>query len=990
MNSAQDRLGFTGLNAITVVSVTNGSTGIASIRNFGLIRQLAAAAFLCLSCVFPFFCMQASAEGRARPGAPDNRHGDQSQMLVTELKTEHLTEPLGIETSRPRFSWLLDSDERGQLQTGYQVLVATSLDKLQADQGDKWDSGKVSSDNSVEVPYAGRELASGERCYWKVRVWDKNGLPSAYSVPSFFEMGLRKQSEWQGKWIAARKGVSSPIFRRAISIQKPVKRARVYISGLGYYELFINGKKVGDRVLDPASTYYNNDQSFKLNTRVLYAIYDVTPYLQAGANALGVMLGNGWYSAEADVDRSTFGRSPYGDRPRLILQMNLELADGQRLSVVSDANWKTSSGPITYNDLFNGETYDARLEQPGWDKPGFNDSSWESALLGEAPSGVLTAELIGPGRVMQSIQPVKIITSKEPGIFWGTYIYDFGQLFTGWVRIKVRGPRGAELVLKYGSRIYPEDDSLDTRSNIPPRQEARQTDTYILKGEGTEVWEPHFTLHGFRYVEIRGFTDTPAVESIEGRFVRSALEPDGSFASSNELINQIHHNIQWTFMSSFQGIMQDAADRSERVSWLGDPSFVAEDYIYNYDMAAFWEKWLNDIQDSQLEDGNVPIVSPLHIRDGTSTLSALYQLWPCWESTYPLLTWYLYQYYGDTRVLEDHYASLKKLVDFISAHASGYIIPAGMGDHMEPQENGYSHFFPRHTPAGLTSTAYYYYEVWILSQIAEVLHKSEDAGRYAALATNIKEAFNRRFFDSGSNQYATGSQTSNALALYLKLVPPDKVPAVMKNLVDDVVTKHNGHLSTGIIGSNALAQTLPQYGAADVMYRIATQTTYPSLGYQVMLGATAVCESYECGPLLSQNMKMFGSLDKFFYRNLAGINMGSPGYRLILIKPQPVGDLRTVTASQRTVRGTIKVAWVKGDNSLNLNVSIPAGTEADICIPKLGSIYLIVTESGTPVWKGNAYVPGVPGLTGGTDTPEAVILHAGSGSYTFAMNGAGF
>ena len=983
MNSTQGQPCTRDSSDFGVINFTAGLRQLGFIRRFASPGQLLIV--LCVGCIILIHGDHAAAQ--QAPRAKGSAEGAvRAQIQPTELKTEQLTEPLGIETPRPRFRWLLDSDERDQLQTGYQVLVATSLEKLQADKGDKWDSGKVSSDNSVEVPYGGSELASGEGCYWKVRVWDKNGRPGAYSVPSFFEMGLRKQSDWQGKWIAARNGVSSPIFRRAVSIEKPVRRARMYISGIGYYELFVNGKKVGDRVLEPASTYYNNDQPFKLNTRVLYAAYDVTRYLQTGANAIGVMLGHGWYSAEADTAPSPAGRAPYGDRPRLILQMNVELADGQTFSVVSDSKWKTSPGPITYNDLFNGETYDARLEQPGWDKPGFNDSSWENALLAEPPSGALTAELLPPGRVVQTIQPVKMLTPKEPEFYGATYIYDFGQHFSGWVRIRVSGPRGAKVVLKYGSRIYPEDDTLDTRSNMPPGSEARQTDTYILKGEGTEVWEPRFTLHGFRYVEVRGLTDTPAVQGIEGRFVRSAVESNGSFASSNELLNQIHHNIQWTFMTSFQGLLQDAADRAERQSWLGDPGFVAEDYIHNYDMAAFWEKWLNDIQDSQKEDGDVPFISPLHWRNGMSA----YEMWPCWKSTYPLFAWYLYQYYGDKRVLEDHYASLKKLVDLLSANASGYIISVGLGDHMEPQENGFSHFSPRHTPAGLTSTAYYYYDAWILSRIAEVLGKSEDAKRYSVLALNIKEAFNRRFFDFGSNQYAAGSQTSNALPLYLDMVPQERVPAVVKNLVDDIVTKHNGHLSTGIIGSNALAQALPQFGAAAVLYRIATQTTYPSLGYQVMQGATTVCETYECGPWLSQNMKMFGSIDKFFYCNLGGINLGSPGYRRILIKPQPVGDLRSVTASRRTVRGTISVAWIKGDTSLDLRVSIPPGTEADVSIPKLGLTDLVVEESGTVVWRANNYVPGAPGLTGGSDAPDAVILHVGSGSYNFAMNGVLF
>jgi alpha-L-rhamnosidase len=959
---------------------------IASIYVGCVIRRLAPTALLYSLCVLLPFSIHASAKGGARLGASDKIDGEQSQMLATELKTEHLKDPLGIETPRPRFNWLLESEERGQLQTGFQVLVGSSLEKLQADKGDKWDSGRISSDNSVEVVYGGSELASGERCYWKVRVWDRNGKPGAYSSPSFFEMGLRKPSDWQGRWIAAKKVVSSPIFRRTVSIDKPVRRARIYISGIGYYELFINGEKVGDRVLEPASTYYNNDQPFKLNARVLYATYDVTQFLHSGVNAIGVMLGNGWYSAEEDVAPSPAGRSPYGDRPRLILQMNIQFEDSQDLSIVSDSNWKTSSGPITYNDLFNGETYDARLEQPSWDRPGFNDSSWESASPVEAPGGTLTAELLPPCRVLQTLAPAKVLIPKEPEAFDSTYVYDFGQLFSGWVRIRVSGPRGAKVVLKYGSRIYPEDNTLDNRSNMVPGSEARQIDTYILKGNGTEVWEPRFTLHGFRYVEVRGFRDAPSVVSIEGRFVHSDVEPSGSFSSSNELLNQIHHNIQWTFMSSFQGLLQDAADRAERQAWLGDPGFVAEDYIHNYDMTAFLEKWLNDIQDSQKEDGDIPFVSPPHWRHGMDA----YEMWPCWKSTYPLLTWYLYQQYGDERVLEDHYASLRKLVDFLSTKASGYIISGGLGDHMEPQENGFSHFSPRRTPAALTSTAYYYYDVWILSRIAEVLGKPEDAKHYLESAQNIKAAFNRRFFDPASNQYATGSQTSNALPLYLGMVPQANVQPVIKNLLDDIITKHNGHLSTGIIGSNALAQALPQFGATDVMYRIATQTTYPSLGYQVMQGATAICETYECGPWLSQNMKMFGSVDKFFYRNLAGINLGSPGYRRIVIRPQPVGDLRSATASQQTVRGSIKVAWIKGDTSLDLRVSIPPGTEADVSIPKLGMMGLLITESGTAVWRANTYVPGALGVTGGTDNPDSVTLRVGSGSYNFAMDGALF
>ena len=929
------------------------------------------------------YCATQQLDGRVQTDTGGETHPGAAAILVNAIKTENTTNPLGIDTLHPRFRWLLESSARGQLQTAYQILVASSLEKLQAGTGDKWDSGRVASDNLVEVPYEGKNLSSSERCYWKVRIWDRNGRSSLYSEPSFFEMGLLRPADWQGKWIESDKGISSPLLRKEFNLDGATRRARVYISGIGYYELYINGKKVGDRVLEPASSYYNNDQPFKLRTRVIYATYDVTNLLHRGTNAIGVILGNGWYSAENDVAPAPVGRSPYGDRPRLILQMNAETSSGETRSIFSDTSWRTHPGPITYNDIFHGETYDARLEQHGWDTPGFNGGSWSSAALAESPSGVLISEMLPPERVVETIQPVKLLVPKDPEGFWGTYVYDFGQLFSGWVRIKLSGPPGTKVTLKYGSRIFPEDNTLDNRSNMMPGGEARQTDTYILKGDCVETWEPRFTLHGFRYVEVRGSSDLPAVESIEGRLVRSDIDSTGSFVSSNDLINKIHENIRWTFMSSFQGILQDAADRSERQAWLGDPSFVAEDYIYNFDMEAFWEKWLDDIQDTQKENGYIPFVSPIHWRDGMNT----YLMWPCWKSTYPLLTWYLYQYYGDKRVLEAHYPSLKKLIDSLSASSKDYIISEGLGDHMEPQSNGYTHFSPLHTPAAVTSTAYYYYETWIVAQMAEILGQTEDAKKYSALAESIKEAFNRIFFDSATGEYSTGSQTSNALPLYLDMVPEKNVQEVVKHLVDDIVEKHSGHLSTGIIGSNALAQTLPQHGATEVEYEIATQTTYPSLGYQITEGATAVCETYECSPWLSQNMKMFGSVDKFFYRNLAGISPAVPGYKRAIIKPQPVADLRSAMATEQTVRGPITVSWIRGDTSLGLKVSIPAGMEADVSIPKLGMMNLSIVEGGRTVWSDNKYIGGADGISGANDARDSIVLYVGSGSYDFEMNG---
>ena len=489
-----------------------------------------------------------------------------------------------------------------------------------------------------------------------------------------------------------------------------------------------------------------------------------------------------------------------------------------------------AGGPITYNDYCHGETYDARLEKPGWDKPGYDDSAWEQASLAEAPGGVMTAQALPPIRVMKTLKPVRTLRPNE-----GTYVFDFGQHFCGWCRLRLQGPGGAQVRLKHGACVY-DDGTLDARSNLFDQGRtdhvARQTDTYILKGEGTEVWEPRFTLHGFRYVEIKGYPGEPGPDSLEGRVVYSSVDTTGNFTCSNALINQIHHNICWTFTSSMQGFPQDAADRSERVGWLGDP--IAEDYIFNFDTACFWTKWADDLKDAQKPDGDIPVVCPLHWRRSHDAFRKM----PVWKSTYPLVVWYVYEFYDDERILTSHYDGMVKLVEFLRTKSRDHIISEGLGDHMEPQTDGTTSHRPLHTPPALTSTAYYYFDAWIVALAAKILGKSGDARDYGKLAAEIKEAFNREFLHRDTHQYASGSQTANALPLALDMVPEDRVEAVVKNLLDDIATRHNGHLSTGLIGTNALALALPRYGAADVLYGIATQTSFPSWGYQIERGAT--------------------------------------------------------------------------------------------------------------------------------------------------------
>jgi len=898
---------------------------------------------------------------------------------------------------------VLNSSQRGQGQTAYQILVASSAEKLHEDIGDRWDSGRVVSDRQVNVAYQGNPLASGETCWWKVRCWNRQQQPGDYSVAVTYAVGLLLQSDWQGKWIAAGREVSSPLLRTEFSVAKKMKRASVYISGLGYGELYINGNKVGDHVLDPGQTYYHNDQPFELRPRVLYSAYDVTENLQMGENVIGAMLGHGWYSAEEDIPPSPSHREAYGDRPRLLLQLNVEFDAGERMSLCSDGeNWKVAAGPITYNDYNNGETYDARLENPGWAAPGYDDSQWQPVVLVEPPNGALRAQIMPAIEVVETIEPVELSHPHED-----VWVYDMGQNFSGWCRLQLSGPVGTEIHLAHGAKLF-DDGRLDARSNIYDLEcthIARQADTYILKGEGVEVWEPRFTLHGFRYVEMRGFPGVPTLENLVGRVVRSAVERTGRFTCSNPLVNQIHDTICWTFASNFQSVPQDAADRSERVAWLGDSGFLGEDFLYNFDTAAFWSKWIDDIRDTQKPDGDVPVVSPIHWRRTHDP----YSRFPAWVSTYPLLVWYVYWHCDDERILTEHFEGIKALVEFLGNEAyceraeggeydgSGFdpsdkrefIVPCGLGDHMEPRADGSSSFAPERTPVALTSTAYYYWDVWMLARVAEILGKKADATHYGELAAKIKGAFNREFLDEGTNQYATGSQTSNALPLSLGMVPPDREAAVARNLIDDIAINHKGHVSTGIIGINALAYALPECGAANTLYDMINRSTFPSWGYQISQGATTLWETWDGNPeeKLSYNMKMFGGIDKFFYRDLAGIRPAAPGYRRIEIKPNMVGDLSFVRAEVQTVRGSVAVDWHRDDQSLALQVSLPVNSQAHVRIPTMGLENIAIAEGGTCLWKQGSYIGDVEGISGGRLSDGYVTLEVESGTYDFRLTG---
>lgn len=903
-----------------------------------------------------------------------------SLLKPLTLTCEYATNPLGIDAERPRFSWIPETEQRAQTQSAYQVRVASSREQLDADEGDKWDSGKIPSDRSVNIVYEGVALSSREVCCWKVRLWDGQDVQGEWSEVATFEMGLLAQSDpsspkgyaaagWHGKWIAGSPEVSAPLLRKGFTLNTAVTRARAYVAGIGYHELSVNGQKASDYVMSPAASYYDNILPYDLDSRVLYLTYDITDLLQESDNTIGVLLGHGWYSSD---DGNPSGRTPFADRPALLLQVDIELDDGSSLNVGSDGSWRVSASGITANDIAAGEAYDARLEKPGWDKPGFDESDWAAASEIKAPSGQLVSQSVEPTKITQRLKPTRMLKSTDG------YIFDMGQYISGWTELRVEGPKGTKIALRHAGRVNYETTSLDSRNNRSFHN-AASADTYILKGEGMEVWHPKFTIHGFRYVEVIGYPGEPTLESVVGCAVNSDVPVSGTFKCSNDLLNRIHRNVCSTFLGSFQGIPQDAADRAERVAWLGDPGFVAEDYMVNFADVRFWSKWLDDIADSQKPDGHIPYIAPPNWGEDSYSSD-----WPCWECSYSLFAWFVYQYYDDTRVLERHYGGIKKQVERFGGLAKEHILDEPLGDHMEPRwGEPTSSFVPTRTPKALCGTAYYQRCVWILAQAAAILGHEGDRAKYAALAATIRDAFNATFFDAETNQYAEGSQTSNALPLQLDLVPQGHEQAVLANLVDRIQNKWNGHLATGIIGTDALEQVLPRYGRADVMYGIATKTTFPSWGYGVMLGQTTISEDFECSDRRSVSMKMLGSVEKFFYKDVAGIGLKKPGYRTFQIRPAVIDDLTSASATMDTVRGRIEVEWERAAGSFTLCTAVPTNTRATVSVPVAGMENATITEGGMCVWSNGAFAAGVDGITAGIPDGDYTTFNVGSGRYTF-------
>jgi alpha-L-rhamnosidase len=922
-----------------------------------------------MQCLLAAVSLWMGANGFAAPPGQDL---SSVSLRVVGMRCEHQNRPLGIDHPAPRLSWVLESAVRGQKQTACRILVADSEDALHANRGTLWDSGKVVSERNIDNEYAGKRLISGQRVHWKVMVWDRDGHATDWSTPSSWEMGLLQASDWKGQWICDGRALPeqeadfyqddpAPLFRREFNLTGSVRRARLYITGLGYYQATLNGKTVGDHCLDPLWT--------RPDKRVFYDTYDVTGQLAEGDNCLGVTVGNGWYNP---LPLRMWGRVnlrerlPVG-RPRFIAQLSIEYADGSRTSVISDTSWKWTSGPILRNSIYLGEKYDARKEIPGWDRPGFDDGVWASASEAPAPGGVLQAAPLPPIKVTRRLKPLQI-TESAPGV----YIADMGQNFGGWASLTFDVPAGTSIGLRYGelldangalnpmTSVCGQIKGKSTEPNHPgPPGIAWQTDTYIARGGGPETYTPRFTFHAFRYVEITGLPKAPSADSIEGLRMNCALQPVGTFACSNDLFNRIQTMCEWTFLSNVFGVQSDCPHR-ERFGYGGDLVTTSDAFMLNYDMAGFYAKAARDWHDSALADGMLTDTAP--------SVGIQY----CgvgWAMAHPLLQLQLYRYYGDRRIVEEQYATAKRWFDLVRVQTPDFILKTGLHDHECLQGEKAP---PMVTPLYCESAR-------MLSRLARILGREEEANDYQRLAEQIKQRYASQFVAAGTGVVASGGQAAQAFALALDMLPEGDRPAAIESLVRDIEEKHGGHLTTGIFGTKYMLDALSREGRVETAYRVVHQRDFPGWGFMLEQGATTLWEHWKFSDnTFSHNHPMFGSVSQWFYNWLGGIEPApdAVGFDRILLHPRFVDGLDWVNCGIDTVRGRVTCNWKRTGGRIVLTIQVPVNTTAMLDLP--APLANALTENGRPADTSE-------GVEKVAERKGAAMLRLVSGAYQFEM-----
>ena len=896
-----------------------------------------------------------------------------SSLRLEGLRCEYKTNPLAIQDKQPRLSWMLSSKERGQYQTAYRILVSDGQERLRKGSGNLWDSGKVESQQTLHIPYEGSPLQSGQRGYWKAMTWDRNGDPSPWSESAYWEMGLLSPDDWMGDWISDGKADPvrdeefyqenpAPLFRKEFELGRKVKKARLYISGLGYYEARFNGKKVGDCYLDPGWTDYEK--------RIFYSSFDVTKMLHRGKNCIGVILGNGWYNP---LPLRLWGRLnlrehlPTG-RPRFIAQLNTEMTDGSRQTVFSNPDWKVHDSPLLRNNVYLGEVYDARREIKGWDRPGAETQEWRSAVEINSPGGHLQAQPQPPIRITKEIIPVEI-TEPLPDIF----IFDFGQNFAGTVRLKTEAPSGTRITLRYGE-LLDEDGHLNPKTSVAGQIKGKrrngqniggvgspeftvQEDVYIAQGKGKNTYIPLFTFRGFRYVEISGLPKKPNLGTLTGLRLNSDIESVGSFACSNDLVNRIQEMTRWTFLSNLFSVQSDCPHR-EKFGYGGDLAATSDAFMLNFDMATFYPKAVRDWSDAAFPDGMLTDTAPF--------VGIQYCGIP-WAMAHPHLLLQLYQYYGNRRLIEKQYSTARKWMELVMEKNPERIIGEGLSDHegLEP------------APSPEMVTPLFYQSARLLAHLASLLENTEDKERYSGLAEEIKKKYLENFHATGTGKFKPYTQASQAFALYLDLVPEAEREAAFEYLINKIIQEHGGNLSTGIFGTKFLLDVLSRYGRSDVAWGIVDAKTFPGWGYMLEKGATTLWEHWEFSDsTFSHNHPMFGSVSEWFFKWLAGIQSqpDAVGFNKILIRPQPVGGIVWVESEYKSVRGKIHSGWKLENGFFQLKAQIPPNT--------LGVVYL-PTDNPETVQENNRPVKQSFGVTYKGYQDGCAVYEIMPGSYDF-------
>ncbi|MCK5136645.1 MAG: glycoside hydrolase family 78 protein [Bacteroidales bacterium] len=859
-----------------------------------------------------------------------------AELSITSLKTDYITNPAGIDNTAPKLSWIIHSNQMNTMQDSYEIRAALSMADLKKGKNLLWKTGQVPSSQSLHVKYAGPPLESFQRVYWQVKIKDNHGKSSGWSEVAYWEMGILSSADWKADWISplleedSTISMPSPYLRKEFNLNKGVRKARLYISSHGLYQVEINSERIGDQEFTPGWTSYD--------TRLQYQTYDVTENLQQEANAIGIILGDGWYRGNLGWGNN---RNEWGTQLSVIAQLIIQYTDGSEEIIYSDDSWKAGTGPILKSDIYNGETYDATKELDGWSSSGYNDTEWQKTVTVDISKEKLIAPEGPPVRIIDELAPVSI--QKTGNDQWQV---DMGQNMVGWIRIKATGKKGDIITLKH-------TEVLDKEGNMyyDNLRKAQQTNTYILKGDEREVFEPHFSFQGFRYVMVSGYPGILHEEDIRGMVIHSDMEPSGSFTCSDPLINQLQHNIVWGLKGNFLDVPTDCPQRDERLGWTGDAQVFAPTACFNMNAATFYTKWLKDLMADQAENGSIPHVIPNILGGGGAT---------GWADAGVVIPLVLYLDYGDISILETQYESMKKWIGYMKDRAGDDLIwdeDGHFGDWLSFDASR-SDYMGAYTTKDLIATAYYSYSSGLVSKVASILGQADDEKYYGDLSNQVKEAFQDEFV-TPNGRLVAHTQTAYTLALAFDLLDEETAVKSASHLGKDV--QDFGHITTGFLGTPLISLTLTDHGMNDLAYLLLNRTEYPSWLYPVTMGATTIWErwdgqkpdsTFQTPGMNSFNHYAYGAIGKWLYQVVAGIGIDPdrPGYKHTIIHPRPGGGLTSAEATHNSMYGTIVSGWKLDGDRLFMEIEIPANTSATIHIPGSSEDILIngagLDESG--------------------------------------------